>query len=404
MGTAIFFLTSILALGTVMGLDPLASQAVGAGRPEEARRHARDALALAAVLSLPFGLLCFALCATLPLLGTEPAVVDATLSYMFARAPSMLPFLLFIALRSYLQALGRTRPSLISMVVGNLVNLPVAWLLVHGGHGLEMLGLPTLGLGAGFGVWGAGLATTIGHVVQFAVMWMAFRREPVPAATGGVSAAGLRRLVRLGLPVGLQYLAEVGVFCSTQMLIGRFGAVWTAAHNVAIQIASFTFCICLGLSQAATVRVGHLVGAGDWRGARHAGLVALGLGVVVMSGSAVCLFIAPTLWASLLVTPPEVIAAGATLLSIAAIFQVMDGLQAVAAGVLRGAGDTHAAMWVNVGVHWGVTAPLALLLGIVLDYGPRGMWWALTTGLALVAGGLVTRFLRLTAGHVATNL
>ena len=403
MGTAIFFLTSIPALGTVLGLDPLAAQAVGAGRLGDARRHYRDAVALALVLAVPFGLMCFALYACLPALGVGEDVRAATLRYLWMRAPSMVPFLWFIVARSYLQALGRGRPSLVAMVVGNVVNLPAAWLLVHGDAGLQTLGLPALGLGAGFGVLGAGLACTIGQIVQLAILLLAARGEPAPPDAGRASLAGVRELVRIGLPVGFQFLAEVGVFASTQMLMGRFGAVWTAAHNVAIQLASFTFCICLGLSQAAAVRVGNEVGRNDWRSARRAGFVALGLAVGVMGFSAGVFLTMPHALASALVDPPEVVEAATGLLFIAAVFQIFDGLQAVGGGALRGAGDTQAAMWVNVLVHWLVTAPLVVVLGIVLDFGPHGMWWALTLGLALVAIGLVWRFARMTAGHVGAN-
>lgn len=403
MGTAIFFLASIPALGTVLGLDPLAAQAVGAGRLDEARRHFRDAMALAIALSLPFGALCFALHGLLPMLDVEAPVREATLQYLTARAPSMLPMLTFIVARSYLQALGRVQPSLWAMIVGNLVNLPAAWLLVHGDRGLAWLGWPTLGLGEGLGVRGAGLACTVGNLVQLGVMWWAVRGSAAPREAGPASLAGVRTLLRLGIPVGLQFLAEVGVFASTQMLMGRFGAVWTAAHNVAIQLASFTFCICLGLSQAAAVRVGHEVGRGDWAGARRAGFTALGLGMAVMSLSALTFVAFPHALSSALVDPPEVVEAAVGLLGIAAAFQIFDGLQAVGAGALRGAGDTRAAMWVNVVVHWLVTAPAVAGLGIWAGFGPHGMWWGLTLGLALVGGGLALRFHRMTAGHVPTK-
>lgn len=399
MGTAIFFLTSILALGTVLGLDPLAAQAIGAGRPADARRHYRDAVLLCVLLSVPFAALCFALHACLPLLGVGEDIREATLRYLWSRAPSMMPFLVFIVARSYLQALGRTRPSLAAMVVGNVVNLPAAWLLIHGDEGLRFFGLAPLGLGSGLGVMGAGLACTIGHLVQLGVLLLAVRYEPVPPGTGRPSLAGLRELVTLGLPVGLQFLAEVGVFASTQMLMGRFGAVWTAAHNVAIQLASFTFCICLGLSQAGAVRVGHEIGRRDWPAARLAGLVAIGVGTAVMCLSAALFLLFPETLARVLAEPAEVVSAAAGLLFIAAAFQIFDGVQAVGAGVLRGAGDTQAAMWINVLVHWLWTAPLVVGLGIGLDFGPHGMWWALTSGLILVSGLLLRRFLRLTAGQ-----
>jgi MATE family multidrug resistance protein len=290
-----------------------------------------------------------------------------------------------------------------AMIIGNVVNLPLAWLLVHGDDGLTDLGLSPVGFGAGLGVLGAGLACTLGHVVQLVVMALAVRSEPVPEGAGPATLSGVRALIGLGLPVGFQFLAEMGVFGTTQMLMGRFGAVWTAAHNVAIQLASFTFCVCLGVSQAASVRVGHEVGAGDWRAARRAGLVALVFGTGVMGLSALVFLLAPAWLAGVLAEPPEVVAAASGLLVIAAGFQLFDGAQVIGGGALRGAGDTRAAMWINLGVHWLVTAPLVLGLGVLLDFGPHGMWWALTLGLMLVSAGLVWRFLRLTAGHMPAN-
>ena len=395
-GNSLFFVSSILALGVLLGLDPLASQAMGAGRPADARRHLREALTLAAALSMPFTLLPFGLAALLPRMGVDPAVAAEAWQYILARAPSMFPFLAFIALRSYLQALGLGRPSMVAMVVGNIVNLPAAWLFVLGDAGLERLGLPSIGFGAGWGTFGAGLAGATGAVVQVLVLLLALRSVPVPDGTGRPALAGVLRLLRLGAPIGMQFLSEVGVFALVQFLMGAYGAQWAAGHNVALQIAAFTFTICLGVSQAGAVRVGYAVGRDDPAGARRAGLIALGLGAAVMTCSGASLVVFRFGLAGLLADPPEVVEAGAALLLIAAAFQLFDGLQAVGAGILRGAGDTRAAMWINVIVHLGVTLPLLWVLAEWAGLGPRGLWWGLTVGLALTGVALTVRFLQCT--------
>jgi MATE family multidrug resistance protein len=392
-GNSLFFVSCILALGTLLGLDPLAAQAIGAGRPADARRHLREGVVLAALLSVPFTLLPFAVGALLPVMGVDAEVAHEAGQYVLARAPSMFPFLLFITLRSYLQALGLGRPSMFAMIVGNAVNLPAAWLFVLGDPGLERIGLPPIGFGEGLSTFGAGLAGSLGAVVQSLVLVVALRRVPVPEGTGAPRLAGVLALLRLGLPVGLQFLAEVGVFALVQFLMGRHGAAWAAGHNVALQIAAFTFTICLGVSQAASVRVGHAIGRRDLPAARRSGLLSLGLGLLIMSCSGLVLILARYPLAGLLADPPEVVEAAAALLVIAAAFQVFDGLQAVGAGVLRGAGDTRAAMWINVFVHLGITLPLLWVLSEPAGLGPRGLWWALTAGLALTAIALTTRFL-----------
>ncbi|MSP74355.1 MAG: MATE family efflux transporter [Myxococcales bacterium] len=391
-GSSIFFVSIIVALGILMGLDPVAAQAVGAGDPARARRALREATRLVLLVTLPAMGAAFALYSSLPLLGMDEAVHHEAGRYLLGRAPSALIFLFAQVQRSYLQALGHARPSFMAMVAANVVNLPLAWFLVLGDSGLTALGLPALGLGEGLGSLGAGLAASIAFTVQCLVLHRALQAIPVPPGTGAPTREGMLEIGRLGLPVGLQFAAEMGIFALVQFLIGAFGEVWAASHNVAVQLISFTFTACLGLSQAAAVRVGHGVGRGDWRAARRAGFVAIGVGAAVMGFSSIFFATYSVTLASLFAHDPVVVETASRLILIAAIFQVVDGVQGVAGGVLRGAGDTRAAMWINVCAHWGVSFPFVLYFGRPEAFGAIGMWWSLTCGLTLVAIGLPLRF------------
>ncbi len=209
----------------------------------------------------------------------------------------------------------------------------------------------------------------------------------------------LAKVLRLGTPIGLQVLAEVSVFSLVGVIAGRLGRVPVSAHQIAIGLASFTFMGALGISGATAVRVGHLIGAG--RSPRLAGLVGLALGALFMAGSAVVFLVARRPLVRFFTDEPEVIELGATLLVIAALFQLFDGVQAVAAGALRGAGDVRFAFAANVGAHWLVGFPLAIWLAFGSGLGAIGLWIGLLAGLVVVSALLLWRFVVITRGTIA---
>ena len=210
-----------------------------------------------------------------------------------------------------------------------------------------------------------------------------------------------RELLRVGTPIGLQLAAEVGAFALASVLAGRLGKIPAAAHQISIQLASTSFAIALGLGATAAVRVGLAVGAGDHRAARRAGLVTLGLGAAVMSSSATLFLIAPGHLASIFGSTDEVLLAALPLIQIAAVFQLSDGAQAIAAGALRGAGDTRASFLANLGGHYVLGVPIAIGLGFGLEWGAPGLWWGLTCGLTATGLALVARFVWLTRRPIA---
>lgn len=392
------FAVSCVGIGTVMGLDPLIAQAIGAGERARTPHQLAVGVRVAVRLGLVLTLVLLASPLLLTLGGVEPAVADAARVYVYARALAVVPHLVQVALRAFLQAHGHTRPMFVAAVVGNLVNGVADWILIFGDDGLADLGLPRIGLPA-MGALGAALATTAVTFVMLAIYLTAARRviRELPAPADDRDDPAMRRaIVRVGLPIGLQLFAEVAAFALAAVLAGRLGAAPAAAHQVAIQLASVSFAVALGIGGAAATRVGLAVGAGDARAARHAARTSLALGALVMASSAALFVIAPRPLAGLFGVPAGVSGAAATLIQIAAVFQLSDGAQAIAAGALRGAGDTRAAFVANLLGHYAVGLPVALIAAFALDRGAPGLWWGLTAGLTGTAVALVARLWWLT--------
>jgi MATE family multidrug resistance protein len=270
------------------------------------------------------------------------------------------------------------------------VNVVVCNVLVRGELRLGPFGRLTLGTPS-LGAFGAGLATTVSSVVLAGTVllfiWPMRPRTPV-ATTSHVSVG---KVLRLGTPIGLQLLAEIGVFSLVAVLAGRLGKVAVSAHHIAIGLASFTFMGVLGISGATSVRVGHAVG--ERRSPRRAGLIGIALVVGFMACTSTCFLVLPRQLIALFTDDAAITELGVSLLAIAAAFQLFDGIQGVAAGALRGAGDVRFAFVANVAAHWLVGFPLALLFGFYLGKGAQGLWWGLLAGLALVAMLLLWRFL-----------
>lgn len=389
MGRAIVFALNSVGIGIAAAVEPLASQALGAGERGRAYSAMRTTMRACALLFLPTALVAIVATYMLGLLGVEPHLSALAREYVFGNIPGLFAFHAFLAGRNFLQSHGRTRPFLIAAIVANIVNAIVSVVLVGGDAFLGQVGLPTIGLPS-LGALGAGLGTSIASFVLAGIVLFAARKER-PKELG--EPVELRRVLDLGLPVGFQIFAESGVFTLVALISGTFGARIASAHQIAIGLASFTFMGALGVSSATSVRVGRAIGAG--RSPRIPGLLGMGLGGGVMMAGALAFAMAPHWLASLFTDDPEVIAIGADLLRIAAIFQLADGVQTVGAGALRGAGDVRFSFAANVAAYWLVALPVALLLGFGLDHGAHGLWWGLTVGVLALAWLLPSRFMRI---------
>jgi MATE family multidrug resistance protein len=200
----------------------------------------------------------------------------------------------------------------------------------------------------------------------------------------------------LGLPIGLQYGAEVAVFSLVGVLAGRMGQQSLAAHQITLTLASFTFCGAVGIAQAGSVRVGWAVGAREPGGPRLAGLATLAVGGAYMALMALGLWLFPEALAGLFTDGPDLVAASVPVLMVAAVFQLSDGAQAVGVGILRGAGETRFPFLANLIGHYLIGLPVAIAIGLFWGGGITGLWWGLCAGLTAVAAALLTRFWRLT--------
>jgi MATE family multidrug resistance protein len=255
------------------------------------------------------------------------------------------------------------------------------------------------------GAIGSAWATTAARTLLFVVLVALARRELTPLLRRLDPATfrweALRQTVRLGLPIGFQLQFEIIAFAVIGLLMGGLGTVQMAAHQVAINLASLTFMVPLGVASASAVRVGQAVGAGSSDGARRAAVAGIAVGAAFMSTTAALFILAPGLLARAYTSVDEVVALAALLIPIAGFFQIVDGLQVVSAGVLRGAGDTRAPLVANVVGFWLIGLPISLLLGFRLGYGPEGLWWGLVAGLFAVASFLLSRILWKLRGDIA---
>ncbi len=403
LGGTLFFAGAILGIGLVMGLDPIAAQAIGAGRPRLARHAMWQGIYVALAIALPISGLVLLVAGNLERFGVAPTLAAATRLYVHGRLPSMAGVFLIIALRAYMQATHVTRPIIYSIVVANLLNAAAAWLFLFGDEGLAELGLPRIGMPA-FGVRGVAWAANFATAAQFLVLCLATRRiepgegdEPLRSIDRKV----LGRIFGIGLPLGFQLLAEVGIFSLVGLLMGRIGAREMAAHQVALQLASFTFMVPLGIGQATSVRVGRAIGRGDTRAARRAGLTGIACGAAFMTCSALAMWLFPAGLARIVTSQAAVIPAAVVLLRIAGAFQIFDGIQAVASGALRGAGVTRFALVANIAAYWFVGLPIAAACAYGLGLGPLGLWIGLTGGLAVAAAALLAKFVRLSRRPIA---
>jgi MATE family multidrug resistance protein len=384
LGNLYFFGCAILGMGALMGLDPVVAQAIGAGDHPAVARGVQRGLILAAILSLPPAIALMYAEPVLRALGQPAEVVPFAGAYTRWTAPSVLPLYLFVVLRQSLQALRAMRPILICILAGNLINGFFNWVLIYG-H----LGAPALG------VAGSAISTTIGRwALPFMMLALASHQlTPTlrPFRPEALEPAPMGRMFRLGLPIGIQTALEFTAFGAVGLMMGRLGTIPVAAHQVAINLASLTFMVPLGMGQAAAVLVGHAIGAADQPAARRAARAAVVYGVGFMAITSIVFLIIPTQLSRLYTTDAATIALAATLLPVAGVFQLFDGGQAVTAGILRGAGDTRVPMLINLGGFWLCGIPLSLLLGFRTSMGPVGLWWGLAAALAVVAAILTLR-------------
>lgn len=384
LGNVYFFVCAFIAIGILLALDPILSQAIGAGDHEQVALGVQRGLVLAAALSVPVSAMLLAAGPVLRALGQPAEVVPLAEAYVWLLVPGILPFLLFNAGRQTLQAMHRVAPVLWTIAIANIANVVLNNWLIHGG-----LGIPPMG------VQGSAWATSASRFLMIGMLLVVSWRECHhllrPWRRAAFQLRPLGRMFRLGLPIGIQMELEMAAFSTVALLMGGFGTVHVAGHQIAINLASLTFMVPMGLGMGAAVLAGNAVGRADPVALRASAKAALLAGGAFMCGTAVILLVIPGMLARLYSDDAAVVAFAASLLPIAGVFQVFDGLQVVSAGILRGMGDTRTPMLVSLIGFTGIGITASLLLGFRTSLGPAGLWWGLVIGLFVVASFLLFR-------------
>lgn len=386
-GNLYFFGMAVFGMGVLFALDPAISQAVGADDTVGIARGVQRG----GVLSVGLSLVAMALlvpAGPLLTLARQPAdVVPVAAAYSHGLIFGVFPFYAFTVLRQSLQAMARVRAIVITVLTANVLNVLLNWTIVFGN-----LGVPPLG------AVGSAWATSLSRWFMVLMLLVVARRRLRPALRPfrreALAIPPLVRFLRVGGPIGAQQWLEFGVFGAAGLLMGLLGTIAIASHQVALQLAALTFMIPVGVAQATSVVVGQAVGREDPPGARRAVGAGLLSVTAFMSLTAVMFLTLPGPLARIFSDDPQVVAAAAMLLPIAGVFQVFDGLQVAGAGALRGVGDTRIPMLLNLVGFWLIGLPACAWLGFGLDLGPRGVWWGLALGIAVVAVLLVFRIRR----------
>ncbi len=395
LSTSYFFALFVLGSGFAVACMPMAAGALD--DEVRVRRVARMGLWLSLATGVAMAPAMIWAEPILLALGQKAQVAADAEAYLRIAGLGMIPALLTATFRSHLSALERTRIVLLATLAGAGLNVPLNWLLIFGVGGFPELGLR-----------GAAAASVCVHVLTTLVLALYATRGPDMARFDLLRNVHrpdwpiLGEIFRLGWPIGLTHVSESALFAGSALMMGWLGTVPLAAHGVAIGIAALTFMVHMGLSQAATVRVGRAWGLGDIPGLRRAALAAtiLSAGAVLM---AVCLYLgAGEFVVGLFVSRNDpdaaaILALGARLLVVAALFQLVDAGQVMALGFLRGVQDTRRPMIYAIVAYWVFGLPAGYVLGFPLDLGPQGIWLGLVVGLLAATVALTARFLRLTS-------
>ncbi|GIV61578.1 MAG: MATE family efflux transporter [Rhodothermaceae bacterium] len=394
LGNAVFFMFLIVCMGVTMAVGPMVSQAYGAGTYEPIGRSVRQGLWLGLVLAVPATVLLWHIGPVLLLAGQDAATAERAQRYLRAIAWGFLPFLWFVVLRSFIEGVSRPRPVTVIAFAGVGLNVAANYVLMFGKLGFPALGLVGTGWASTFVYWMMFLL-----LLGYTVRRHDFRVFRLFERIGRPDGQYFRELFRIGWPIGASMGVEMSLFMMAVMMMGWISPAALAAHQVAIQCAAFTFMVPLGIGMAASVRVGQAAGRGDAGGVRRAGVVAVGLAALFMLGAALVFWTAPRAVVSLYLdlddpANAEVIRLAVSLLGIAAVFQVFDGVQVSAIGALRGLKDTRVPLLIGMLAYWLIGVTSSYVLGFPAGFGAAGLWWGLVLGLAAAAALLSWRFHR----------
>jgi len=390
-GASVWSLAIVTAIGVMMALPPSVAQLNGAGRREMIGPLFRQALWLALGLGLLlFVAIRFGGALLVTQIGVDAPLLPDVTRFLHAIAFGAPALTVFFALRGLGEGVGMSRPTMYFSVLGLVLLGPIGYVLMYGAFGVPRLGAFGSGIATALVLWLQTIAFAL-----YVVRSRRYRDLHLAARFEAPQWNVLRELLHIGVPMGVTLLMEAGLFVAVALVIGTLGTDVVAGHQVAINVASVTFMVPLGLALATTVRVGHAVGRGDAQGVRDAGLVGIVLTLCTQLVSSSLMLLLPQRIAALYTADAGVIALAAQLLMLAGLFQFSDGIQVAANGALRGLKDTRIPMFITLFAYWGVGMPVGWWLAFPHGLGARGMWMGLIAGLSVAALLLSRRFWKL---------
>ncbi|MES2820087.1 MAG: MATE family efflux transporter [Pseudomonadota bacterium] len=393
LGNSIWVPVFLLLTGILLATTPKVAQRFGAGQIEAIGPLVRQALWLALVVGCAAATLLWSADRVLRTMQVDPGLIDPTMGYLRGVACGFPAVALYHVLRCYSDGLGHTRPSMVLGIAGLLINIPANYIFIYGKFGLPAMG----GVGCGWATALVMWCMLLGMLIWVSVAahyrhCRVFSRFDLP------QWAVIKRLLAIGMPIGVAVFAESSIFAVIALLIGGLGATVVAGHQIALNFSSMVFMIPYSLGMAVTVRVGQNLGRGDPRGARFAAGVGMAAALAYACISASAILLSREAIARLYTPDPEVIVVATALLVYAALFQFSDAIQVTAAGALRGYQDTRVTMLLTLFAYWGIGLPVGYGLGLTDWFGepsgPRGLWQGLVVGLTCAGAMLAVRLSR----------
>lgn len=388
LANSVFVLALMFGIGISIGLTPLVAAADGQGQVRRISRLLKHSLLINMASGLVLFLLLMAVIPFLYALDQPAAVVELATPYLWVVGASLLPFMFFQGYKQLIEGLGHTRQAMIITLLANAVNVLLNYLLIYGKFGFPEMGLV-----------GAGWATLFSRIFMAGMMAAYFYRSRVFAAyrqlSKGFKKKIFQKLLGLGVPMGFQYVFEVGAFSGAAIMVGWIGAKALAAHQIALNLASISYMVASGFAAAATVRVGNQLGQKNYPSMQQAGFISFGIGLLIMLFFALSFIVGQHFFPSLYIDDAEVIEIASTLLVIAAFFQLSDGVQVVGLGTLRALEDVKVPTLITLVAYWVIGLPGGYFLAFHGGMGVQGVWWGLLCGLTVAAFLLSWRFWRL---------
>jgi MATE family multidrug resistance protein len=396
-GASVWFFGFALCLGVMMAISPIAARHYGAGNEELIGRYTRQGMYLGAAFGLLLILLAhFTVQPVLLQVGIDEGFRDLTVGYVLAIVPGAPAIFVFLALRFTTEGIGYTRPIMYASVLSLVCNVFLNYVLMFGKFGAPALGAVGCGLASAITMWIIALA-----LAAYVMVSRRYRPLKIFTRLAPIRLPELREIVALGVPIAITITAEAGLFNAVSILMGTRGASVAAAHQVAINFAATMFMIPLALSGAITVRVGHALGSGNSQAARFTGILGIAICGAFMACSASFLLGFRDAVVSLYTNDPSVTRIAISMLLMAAIFQVADGIQVGAAGALRGYKDTRLPMAINIFAYWVLAFPLAYLAAVTYKLAPSYVWGGFVIGLSVAAVLLTWRYAKLSRATLA---